>query len=321
MSEEKNDNKSEKDKAGMEHLRKVEAENSTQENKADETPSENLDSKHLADDNLKGYYKLDKNDLAYNGKFYRDDMRILYRGALTAEVRHWSTMDTNNEFDIMEHFNTILKSCVKIVNGSWKDILEVDRFRIVLMIQDVTFVEKPNQVMLEFDCISCDANNKHQLHWEYSKQKDIDEDLVDKYYDEDKNALLIRTKDAGVIFYRPSTLGSADAVFEFLKTQKPAYVKKHNSIIRLLPRLIEDYRTATRKKISSMMEDWYSWSDIKLSIVTQLSEKLDFVTKETTDLKCSKCGTENSAKIHPSGDLKYMFLRRDSGASLKSQLI
>lgn len=299
-----NEKKSSDEEAARKHL--LEGESSKEGAK----PAE--DSKPKIKKSEMGYYSVDKAELSYGGIFYLDEMEISYRGADTPEVRHWSTMDTNNEFDIMEHFNMLLKSCLRVTHGSWKDILEVDRFKLVMKIQEATFAEQHNPVMLNFDCFECDANNKVNLEHYHIITKAIDEELLKKYFDEESKCVKFITKNLGTIEYAPSTIGSSDLVFQFLKTKKPAYVKKNSSIIKLLPRFIIDYRSVKVKQVEDWIDKWYAWTDDKISFVTQMADKLDFIPAERAEINCSKCRTENQIRIDPEGDIKYMFLRRDA---------
>ena len=228
-------------------------------------------------------------------------------------------MDTDNEFDVMDHFTLMLKSCLKITGGSWKDILEADRFQIILLIQDVTFIDKENPVMFNFDCFDCDTNNRTKLLPSHIEAVDIDQDLVDKYFDKDTLSLQVRTIDVGTILYRPSTIGTSELIYSFLKTKKPAYVKKHSALIKVLPRLMETHKGVKPKDMEQKVLDWYTWDDTKISVIEQLCDKLNYTTKETVELSCrnKNCQEDNSVKIDPEGNIKYMFLRRNA---LENQL-
>lgn len=294
----------EKSNAGSEHLRKLD--------KTRESEHIPIVNDSPSDHQPVGYHIIDKAKLAYGGIFYANGMKIMYRGATTPEIRHWSTMDSDNEFDIMEHFNTLLKSCLKITSGSWKDILEVDRFKIVLLIQEVTFSTFENPVNLVFDCYDCDTHNVHQLSHNDITANKVDMDMIEKYFDEDSLSMQIRTKDHGVVQYRPSSIGTADAVFTFIKTKKPAYVKTHSSIIMQLPRFMKSFRNVKNSDVESLVENWYSWNDDKLAFMSGLSDKFDFAPNETVDCVCSNCETINATKIDPDGNIKSMFLRRDT---------
>lgn len=257
------------------------------------------------------YYKVKRSDLAYGGVFYPEHMEIYYRGAGTPEIRHWSTMDSDNEFDIMDHFTTLLKSCLNVKGGSWKDILEVDRYRLVLLIQDVTFTEQENPVYLSTSCHSC--NNQHRVRFSpyHIDVESIDQKYFDKYLNREKGKMILQTKSYGNIDYRPATLGVTSVIYNFLKSQKPAYVKKYSSFIRILPRLIPDWRKLREKDIKERIERWNSWDSGKIAFIDKISQNINFQHKSTTTVTCNNklCGIELDLKVSPEGDIRDMFLR------------
>ena len=78
-------------------------------------------------DEVLGWHVLDLEDLPSKGKFYAAGTIIKIRSAKAAEIRHFSTMDENNNIDMEEKLNSIVESCAQFSAGdkrmSYKDIL------------------------------------------------------------------------------------------------------------------------------------------------------------------------------------------------------
>ena len=95
-----------------------------------------------------GYHNIKVDTLPSGGMFYVKDAEISIRSAKVAEIRHFSTMDETNILDVDDKLNAILESCLRITSKkkrlSFKDILEEDRFYLILAIRDLTFPEPEN---------------------------------------------------------------------------------------------------------------------------------------------------------------------------------
>ena len=100
-----------------------------------------------------GYHAVDAVGLPSGGRFYPDDAIISVRAAKVGEIRNFSIVDENNLVDMEEKLNYIVKNCVRIFSGkkklSYKDILEEDRFYILLSIRDLTFPEPESNLSVD----------------------------------------------------------------------------------------------------------------------------------------------------------------------------
>ena len=100
-----------------------------------------------------GWHELPLDSLPSRGRFYPADTSIKIRSAKVAEIRHFSTMDENNLLDIDEKLNAIVESCTQVSSRttrvSFKDLLEEDRFILILSIRDLTFPEPESSLKVE----------------------------------------------------------------------------------------------------------------------------------------------------------------------------
>ena len=116
--------------------------------------AEEFSAKHRS--NL-GYLEIPVEELPTKGMFYPDDIKISIRAARGEEIKHWSTM---NERDIEaasrndDIFNYMLERCCTVRMGGqsgncWKDLVNIDRFYIILVIREFTFTDK-NPLMVPY---------------------------------------------------------------------------------------------------------------------------------------------------------------------------
>ena len=142
-----------------------------------------------------GYHAIPVNSLPSAGMFYPEGTELHIRSAKVAEIRHFSTMDENNILDVDEKLNSILESCTRVTSNkkrmSYKDLLEEDRFFLILSIRDLTFPEPESQLSVDH----VDKNGEtHKI--EISKDNftyfKVPENL-DKYYDREERTFLIES--------------------------------------------------------------------------------------------------------------------------------
>ena len=143
-----------------------------------------------------GWVDIDLAELPSRGLFYPTDAKLTIRSAKVAEIRHFSTIDEANVIDIDEKLNALVKACTqassKTGKFSVKDILEEDRFFLLLSIRDLTFPEPESSLKVNYE----DNNGKKhevEIKREYFQYFEIPED-VQRYYDEEKRTFIIRTK-------------------------------------------------------------------------------------------------------------------------------
>ena len=100
-----------------------------------------------------GYHTIPLLSLPSGGMFYPEGTQLSIRSAKVAEVRHFSTIDETNVLDIDEKLNTIVDSCTRITctskRLSYKDLLEEDRFYVILSIRDLTFPEPESNLKIK----------------------------------------------------------------------------------------------------------------------------------------------------------------------------
>ena len=223
-----------------------------------------------------GYHAIPVNSLPSAGMFYPEGTELHIRSAKVAEIRHFSTMDENNILDVDEKLNSILESCTRVTSNkkrmSYKDLLEEDRFFLILSIRDLTFPEPESQLSVDH----VDKNGEtHKI--EISKDNftyfKVPENL-DKYYDREERTFLIETKSFGTLKMAPPTIGIMQRMTAYIKDRQDKKLKVDQSVLQIMPYLISEWRGFTESEIFKFEIEMNSWSNKKYSLIYKLAEQM-----------------------------------------------
>ena len=223
-----------------------------------------------------GYHAIPVNSLPSAGMFYPEGTELHIRSAKVAEIRHFSTMDENNILDVDEKLNSILESCTRVTSNkkrmSYKDLLEEDRFFLILSIRDLTFPEPESQLSVDH----LDKNGEtHKI--EISKDNftyfKVPENL-DKYYDREERTFLIETKSFGTLKMAPPTIGIMQRMTAYIKDRQDKKLKVDQSVLQIMPYLISEWRGFTESEIFKFEIEMNSWSNKKYSLIYKLAEQM-----------------------------------------------
>jgi len=223
-----------------------------------------------------GYHAIPVISLPSGGMFYPDGTEISIRSAKVAEVRHFSTIEESNVLDIDEKLNQIVESCVRITCNttrlSYKDILEEDRFFIILSIRELTFPEPESSLKIEH---MSKKNEKHEIEIkkDYFQYFKIPSEL-DKYYDNDAKSFMIETKSFGTISMRPPVIGVMQKITAYIREKQQKGEKIDQSVLQIIPYLHHDWRGFNDKSIFDFEIELNGWSSKKYNLVYTLAEKM-----------------------------------------------
>lgn len=223
-----------------------------------------------------GYHSINVTTMPSAGMFYPDDIKISIRSAKVAEIRHFSSIDETNVFDVDEKLNYVLESCTQITSSkkrlSYKDILEEDRFFLILSIRDLTFPEPESN--LTVDHVD-KKGNKHQVEIkkDYFTYFKIPQTL-DKYYDSEAKSFMIETKSFGTIEMRPPTIGIMQKMTAYIQDRQEKKEKIDQSVLQVMPYMVKDWRGFTDKDIFKFEVEMNGWSNKKYSLIYKLAEEM-----------------------------------------------
>ena len=223
-----------------------------------------------------GYHVIPTISLPSGGMFYPEGTEISIRSAKVTEIRHFSTIDETNVLDIDEKLNQILESCIRITSSnkrlSYKDILEEDRFFIILSIRDLTFPEPESN--LKIDHMS-KKGEKHEIEIkkEFFQYFKIPAEL-DKYYDSERKSFMIETKSFGTIEMTPPVIGVMQKITVYIKEKQQKGQKVDQSVLQIIPYLHKDWRGFSDRTLFEFEIELNGWSNKKYNLVYTLAEKM-----------------------------------------------
>lgn len=284
---------------------------------------------------LVNYVPLNMEELPTQGRFYANNVRIYIRAARVGEVREYSMMDETNPNDVIEKMNYILSSCSKIMfgnlQGSYKDILDHDRFYVLLSISELTFKQGETSIQLPIPAGSCKTPGcKHQksvkLTSKMLERPDRDEQL-EKYYDETNKCYSIRTKSYGTIQIAPPTIGVTNAVKDWAMDRAQNSKEWDQSIIQMIPFFRREWRQFGDKEIFKMATEFESWDIGKYTLIYRFIEKLNVSVGMSPNIHitCESCGgdmeipvmfqSESDSNGEIQGGFKSLFVQNLSDRS------
>jgi len=223
-----------------------------------------------------GYHNIDTISLPSGGMFYPEGTEISIRSAKVTEIRHFSTIEETNVLDIDDKLNQILESCTRVTSSSkrlsYKDILEEDRFYIILSIRDLTFPEPESNLKVDH---TTKKGEKHEVEIkkDYFQYFKIPKEL-DKYYDNVRKSFMIETKSFGTIEMAPPVIGVMQRITAYIKEKQQKGLQIDQSVLQIIPYLHKDWRGFSDKTLFDFEIELNGWSNKRYNLVYTLAEKL-----------------------------------------------
>ena len=258
-----------------------------------------------------GWVDLSVNTLPSGGLFYPDRVEIAIKAGSVAEIRHFSTMDETNPFDIDEKLNFVIDKCLKIrfdgAIASWKDLKDEDRFFIIFSIRDLTFKNGENKLIVKLDCKECGTDNKEELKngsFDYYKIKG----KLMEYFSPEEKCFIIQSAKAGNFKLYVPSLGVTTFIKSYLEGKQARGEKYDKSFVKVAPFLFGDWRFLNEAAYQKAEQDSWGWDPTKFSAISKLTEMIRFGVKLSITKNCTSCGAEVTAPITFPDGIKSLFI-------------
>lgn len=270
-------------------------------------------------DMLLGWHNIYVDELPSRGKFYPAGIKLQIRSAKVSEIRHWSTLNERDIFDIEDKLNYILQNCTRISLEnklqSWKDIREEDKFFILLKIRDLTFPEPENRLAFKKKCHDCGTELKIEIKADAFKLNEIP-DEIEQYYSESERCYVIQTKSSGIIKMVPPSVGVMKVVADYVDNKRRNDEGWDKAWIQILPYIQLSWRGFTEKDIFDGEIDFKGWDIKKYNVVYSLSEKMKIGANPNITHHCHECGAEVTTRVDFPGGIKGLFMLSDISGEL-----
>jgi len=246
-----------------------------------------------------GYYSIDLNLLPSKGKFYQDNFRIMIRACRVTEIREFSSVDERNLIDVIDKTNYILQNCTQVYSGkiktSYKDILQMDKLYLLLMIRELTFTTAKLQLPITpsmCPTYNCTPQSSIEFRLNEVKIETKSDETLDKYYNDEKRCYSFITKSYGTIDMYCPTIGVQTAVANWQAKQLQDNKNYDKSLISMIMFFSRDWRLLSDKTIFSTATEFESWDVNKFSLIFNLAQKIDSCSEPELITKCKTCGED-----------------------------
>lgn len=247
-----------------------------------------------------GYVNIPLTDLPSRGMFYPADTAISIRAARVGEIREFSIVDEEDPKDIRDKMIYIISQCTKIYYGDtpghYKDLLDDDRIVLVLKIRELTFIDGQSSIPIPVPAGACKTPGCHPQETVYFNSSKLEfqepSQTISKYYDGRERCYLVQTKRFGQIRLCPPTIGVNNVIADWIREQQQENMKIDIALLDILPYVIPDWRTFTKKQVFSKMTELAGWSTEKFSLVLRLKEEIKVGIKFEITETCAQCGGE-----------------------------
>ena len=260
--------------------------------------------------------------LPSGGLFYPDGTKIAIRPAEVREIRHFSTIDEDDNLDIEEKLTNIIDRCCRMDfpgEGvvSYKDLKQEDRFFIIMAIRDLTFVRGENSILLTpyKKCKStpeCPFRDGIELRTGVLTSYEVDPKIMEYYSAESRSFIFnIRKIEKSIELFIPS-IGVTQEIASFVRECAKRNINIDEGFLNISPFLFDDWRDLSFERIHNKMRESDYWSKEEYSLYFELSERIKMGTKLEVSQKCPVCGDEEvTAKISFPGGIRSLFVISD----------
>lgn len=256
---------------------------------------------------LVNYVRIPLENFPSQGRFYPDDFSVYIRAARVGEIREYSMMDESNPNDIIDKMNYMIASCTRVnfgdMPGSYKDILDHDRFYLIKRIQELTFKNGETAINIPVPDGACKTPGCHsqtevKLTSDMIERAEHDPKL-EEYYDDVNKCYSIRTKHYGIIQIAPPTIGVTTIVRDWAVGR--AQNQKHwdQSLVQMIPFFRRDWRQFKDKDVFNMATEFENWDIDKYTLIYRLIEKLNTSVgmSQHIHVRCESCGGDMEVPI------------------------
>jgi len=259
-----------------------------------------------------GWKNMPMESLPSQGMFYRAGTQVALRAATVSEIRHWSTIDDNDLLGVDDMLNFIMEKCVRIKvpgkPGTYKDLLEIDRFYLIFAVRDYTFKNGENRL---FVSVSDEdgADQKIEVTKDSLDYFNPDERIM-KYYNAEDQSFNIQMKNGENFKIFLPSLGIMSFIKNFIKQKQQAGQTFDKTFIKYAPFSFSDWKVLNQTSYDRAVQESFTWSLQKISVMDKLVEMLSDSINPGIRYQTSG-GGEGKAPLNFQGGIKSIFLISD----------
>jgi hypothetical protein len=258
-----------------------------------------------------GFMEIPLTDLPSSGIFYPEGTRIHVRSASGGDIRHWSMVDETSLLAIDDALNYIIERCVTITSpgerpASWKDLVEIDRFYLVLAVRDFTFTEGKNELKIAVSEVEDVTVKKDNITF-----IDLPEGIY-KYFNKEKRCFAFPGAEGSkktINVYMP-TVGTSQWIRSYVEKKNSLQEKFDEDFVQIAPMLIEDWRKLNDKAYAQFVNYSMGWSSYAWGMISKVKKTLQTAVSPKF-IYNDENGVEKEAPLNFRGGIKSIFNQTD----------
>jgi hypothetical protein len=269
-----------------------------------------------------GWKNLPVNLLPSAGRYYPDGAEIAIRPAEVFEIKHFSTVEEEDISSVSEALNFILSRCMKMNFPSegvvdYRDIIQEDRFFMVMAIRDITFINGENRIILKpkIKCKEtrmCPYNGGFELKTGALDFFSISDKVMHYYSTEERCfSFTLRTEPEDPIKLSIPTIGVTDIIYNFIEKNRNKLKDADKSFLKIAPFIFQEWRDLNDDLIFNEIRKSDYWSKERFSLFYKMSTELKTGTKLNAKIECPECKGNIEAPIVFEDGIKSIFVISD----------
>lgn len=238
--------------------------------------------------------------------------RMSARPLTLAEIKHYSSMDEDEMFDLEEKTGNIFDNCIRIYFGdelrSWKDLPETDKVFMLFFLRDLTMQTHARDIKLFHTAIAPDNTKvKVEITNDIFAYNKIPNGIM-KYYDESQRCFVIRDNGMEIFRFTIPTMGVIYHIKKYIvdklkRQQNNEPNANYNKILfnRYAEWLIMDWRTINDDSMARLHQQFGVLSVEILDILDYLHKNFRYLVKPTIEMSYDGDKKFDSIVMFPRG--------------------
>ena len=254
--------------------------------------------------------------LPSKGIFYPADLVITISPLKVKHIRHFSTIDENDEIDINYKLNFIVNASIGVQTNqagfTAASLLEIDRLYLLFLVRNITFTEFQSVIRLQSTCNHCETSELVDVKAE--RLGALTEGALDDYlslYSQETRSIEIQLHQETIQLYFPSMQNLSLARKQIIEQNtQPEQQDKY-----MLCFLVSPDKKLTSADFDAFDKEIEDWTPDKYSIVRSFVDTINSSYSIDVYYKCSTCSAGVATPLRFHRGIKELFIPEFSNRS------
>lgn len=258
------------------------------------------------------WYDIKRSQLAYEGRFYKENLRFQVQSASVSTIKYFAAMDENNPMSVKDALFKLISTHMRVLDNNRVlnalDVLsEVDQMRALLLIN--LYTGTGNNLKATIQCEGSDSkpcNHRQDVRMDLSTLTyGMISEKMFKYFDASTGIFNITTKSGLELSYKPVTLRQQEKIIDFtleLNKDGVEVEKQFNQLAGFYMHRFDNVDKAYKQYLADTND--LNMLAIMLNVVTK---DLNFQQLPELKVQCEKCGRLDNKQIISIDGTKNIF--------------